>query len=173
MAERGYGGYARDETPTVPGFRPGKASVGQSGGQEPEQPAVMVDPTAVAAPWSEPPRPPLRYQARQLRKGGEWSAVGGLFAFVCWGIWAIAERGGSLAGPVLALVLVTLVAVGVFFLFRLLGRVVLERTFGRVRRSAWPSHLVTGVFLAAAGVQYLRQVGWIVDAWTWLRGLGW
>jgi hypothetical protein len=171
MAERGYPG----EEPTVPGFRPGKASVGQgrSAGREPEQPTVTVDPTVVGPSWSEQPRPPLRYQARQLRRGGEWSAVGGLFAFVCWGIWALSERGGSLAGPVLALVLVALVAVGVFFLFRLLGKVVLERSLGRVRRSAWPSHMVTGIFLAAAGVQYLRQVEWLVDAMSWLRDLGW
>lgn len=156
------------DEPTMPGYRPGKAPVGP----RPEGTAPIVDPTVVGPAWTDQPRASLRYQARQLKKGGEWSAAGALFAFVCWGTWAIAERGGSLLTPVVALVLVMLVAAGVFLLCRLLGRVVVERWLGRIRRSAWPSHLVTGVFLGAAGVQYLRQTGWIVDGLTWLRGLG-
>jgi len=153
---------------TVPGYRPGKAAVGP----RPDPTAPIVDPTVVGPAWTDQPRAPLGYQARRLKKGGEWSAAGGLFAFVCWGTWAISERGGSLVGPVVALVLVLAVAVGLFFLCRLLGRVIVERSLGRIRRSAWPSHLVTGVFLGAAGVQYLRQTEWIVDGLTWLRGLG-
>ncbi|HEY3010978.1 MAG TPA: hypothetical protein VGJ63_23385 [Micromonosporaceae bacterium] len=117
------------------------------------------------------PRPPLRYRLRRLRRGGEWTAIGALVAFVSWGIWAISLRGGSLTIPILAFVLVLLVGGGVFALSRLLGRVVLERSLGRARRSAWPSHLVTGVFLAAAGVAYLGQTDWVIDAWTWLRTL--
>lgn len=156
------------DEPTVPGYRPGKAAVGR----RPEPTAPIVDPTVVGPPWTDQPRAPLRYQVRQLKRGGEWSAAGGLFAFVCWGIWAISERGGSLVTPVVALVLVMLVAVGVFFLCRLLGRVVVERMLGRIRRSAWLSHLATGLFLGAAGVQYLRQTEWVVEGITWLRGLG-
>jgi hypothetical protein len=117
------------------------------------------------------PRPPVRYQLRQLRRGGEWSWIGGLFAFVSWGIWTISARGGDLVVPVLAFVLALLVAAGVFALSRLLGRVVLERGLGRVRHSAWAAHLATGLFLAGAGVAYLGQTPWIVDAWNWVRGL--
>jgi len=47
----------------------------------------------------------------------------------------------------------------------------LERWLGRARRSAWPSHLITGAFLAAVGVEYLRRTTWIVDTVVWLRGL--
>lgn len=107
---------------------------------------------------------------RQLKRGGEWSALGALFAFVCWGLWAISERGPNLAGPAITFVLVLVVAVGVFALCRLLGRVVLERSLGRSRRSAWPSHLATGLFLAAAGVEYLRRTGWVVDGLSRLTG---
>jgi hypothetical protein len=114
----------------------------------------------------------VRYQLRQLRRGGEWSWIGGLFAFVSWGIWTISVRGADLVVPVLAFVLVLLVALGVFALSRLLGRVVLERGLGRTRRSAWAAHLVTGLFLAGAGVAYLGQTEWIVEAWNWVRGLG-
>jgi hypothetical protein len=59
----------------------------------------------------------------------------------------------------------------VFTLSRVLGRVVIERGLGRPRRSAWAAHLATGVFLAAAGVAYLGQTEWVVDAWNWVRGL--
>jgi hypothetical protein len=118
------------------------------------------------------PRPPLRYQLRQLRRGGEWTMIGGLFGFICWGIWAISVRSGDLSVPVLAFVLVLLIAVGVFALSRLLGKIILERAMGRTRYSAWPSHLITGLFLAASGVAYLKQTEWVVDAWTWLRNFG-
>jgi hypothetical protein len=154
-----------------PAYRPGVAQVGASRRPGPATETPATETTIVGRPAAAP-RPPVRSQARQLRRGGEWSALGALFAFVCWGTWAISARGGSLAGPVLMLLLVLVVAVGLFGLCRLLGRVVLERSMGRVRRSAWPSHLVTGLFLAAAGVQYLRQVEWIVDGISWLRGMG-
>jgi hypothetical protein len=113
----------------------------------------------------------MRYRLRRLKRGGQWTALGGLVAFVCWGIWAISVRGADLTIPVLAFVLVLLVAAGVFALARLVGRLVLERGMRRNRASAWPSHLVTGVFLGAAGLFYLRQTQWVVDAWTWLKTL--
>lgn len=157
--------------PTVPlgsAFRPGVAPVQR----KPTEPAV--EPTLAGPDWSKvgAPRPPLRDQIRRLKRGREWSNLGALFAFICWGVWAISERGTGLAMPLLAFALVLLVAVGVFALSRLLGRVVLERTLHRTRRSAWPSHLLAGLFLAAAGVEYLRRTEWIVDGITWLRGLG-
>lgn len=152
--------------PTAPAFRPGVAAVQQRGTAVP-----AVEPAPVATWPATAPRPPLRHQLRQLRRGWEWTGLGGLFAFVCWGIWAISERGEGFAVPVLAFVLVLLVAAGVFALSRLLGRMLLERWLGRARRSAWPSHLITGAFLAAVGVEYLRRTAWIVDAVVWLRGL--
>jgi hypothetical protein len=80
-------------------------------------------------------------------------------------------RGDDFVVPALAFVLVLLVAVGVFTLSRVLGMVILERGMGRVRRSAWGAHLATGLFLAAAGLAYLGQTEWVVNAWNWLRGL--
>lgn len=162
---------ARLEPPTAPmtAYRRGVAPV-----QPRAAAAPPVEPTPVSAPWPgavHAPRPPLRYQVRELANGWEWSGLGGLFAFVCWGVWAISERGEGFVVPVLTFALVLLVAAGVFALARLLGRMLLERWLGRPRRSAWPSHLATGVFLAAVGVEYLRRTQWIVDAFTWLRGL--
>jgi hypothetical protein len=167
-----------EQTVEVPpqreGFQRGVASVGQSREHwtEPHTepfPAGPPDPTGTGWPGEPVPRQPLSYHLRQLRRGGEWSAVGGIFAFVCWGIWAISAR-GDLTSPLLTFVLSILVAIGLFTLSRLLGRVVLERQFGRVRRSAWASHLVTAIFLVSVGVTYLRQTEWIMDAWNWVLG---
>jgi hypothetical protein len=152
-------------------FRRGVASVGQPRMPRTESfPVAGHEPTGTGWP-DQPaaPSPPVSEQLRQLRAGGEWSAIGGLFAFVCWGIWAISAR-GDLSSPFAAFVVTLLVAVGLFALARLLGRVVWERQFGRVRRSAKGAHLVAGLFLAAAGVAYLRQIQWVVDAWQWLTG---
>ncbi|SCL17852.1 hypothetical protein GA0070616_1373 [Micromonospora nigra] len=115
------------------------------------------------------PRRPLSWHVEQLKRGGEWSAAGALFAFVCWGVWAI-SGGGDLAGPFLIFLLSLLVGVGLFALSRLLGRLVLERQLGRVRRSARGAHLVTAVFLVGLGVAYLQQTTWVVSAWGWLTG---
>ena len=160
---------ARPTIPHNPAYRPGVAPVGAPGSGRRHDPTATL--TDVSGASIQIPRPPLRYQVRRLRRGGEWTALGGLFAFVCWGIWVISVRGGNLAGPLLTFVLVVLVAAGVFALCRLLGRVVLERSMGRIRRSAWVSHAFTGLFLAAAGVAYLRQTQWLVDAFSWLQGL--
>jgi hypothetical protein len=160
-----------------PAFRPGVAPVGPDR-PDPTLPLAGGD-GAGTAEWQggagsrgAPPRAPLRYQARQLRRGWEWSGIGALFSFVSWGVWVISERGSSIVAPAVAFALVLVVAVGVFQLCRLLGRVVIERSLGRPRRSAWLSHLATGMFLAAAGVQYLRQTEWVVNGITWMRGLG-
>ena len=167
-----------EQTVEVPpqrnGFQRGVASVGESGHRRGEPstepfPVAPHEPTGTGWPGDSQPRPPLAYQLRQLRRGGEWSAMAGTFAFVCWGIWAISSR-GNLTSPVLTFVLTLLVAVGLFALSRLLGRVVLERQFGRVRRTARGAHLVTAVFLVAVGVAYLRQTEWIMDLWNWALG---
>jgi hypothetical protein len=159
--------------PPPPSYHRGVAQVGQRGAAPT---AHTQEYGGAPQPWNadEPaqPRPPVRHSLRQLRRGGEWTWIGGLFAFVCWGIWTVSVRGGDLVVPTLAFVLVLFVALGVFTLSRLLGRVVIERGLGRIRRSAWVAHMVTGLFLGAAGVAYLGQTQWIIEAWNHVRGLG-
>jgi hypothetical protein len=116
---------------------------------------------------------PVRYKLRKLRVGGEWTSLGVLFAFICWGIWAVSARGSDLSGPVLTFFLVLVIAAGLFALLRVLGGLVLERSLGRTRRGARGAHLATGLFLAAAGIAFLGQTTWVVTAWTWLKGLLW
>jgi hypothetical protein len=167
--------------PTVPdnlGFRRGVAQVGRAAVRPAARPSRSEEDLPSTQPWETPPgvrapREPMGAHVRQLRRGGEWTSIGVLFAFVCWGIWAISSRNGDLSGPVLAFILVLIVSGGVFALARLVGRVVLERSLGRVRRSAWGAHLVTGLFLAASGIAYLGQTPWVVDAWTWVKSLFW
>ena len=152
--------------PQRDGFQRGVAQVGARRTPRTEQ-FPAVDPTG----WSgEPaPRRPMSWHLAQLRRGGEWSAAGALFAFVCWGIWAISGR-GNLTTPVVTFVLSLLTAVGLFALARLVGRIVWERQLGRVRRSARGAHLLTALFLAGVGVAYLQQTEWGVSAWNWGTG---
>ncbi|MFC0530854.1 hypothetical protein [Phytohabitans kaempferiae] len=135
-------------------------------------PAAPHEPTGTG--WPEPevePRwAPHGYQRGQWRIGKGWTVFGALVAFVCWGIWAISTR-GDLTSPVLTFVLSLAVAAGLFALLRLVGRIVLERQLGRVRRSARGAHLVTGLFLTGVGIAYLRQTEWVMDAVNWVRGL--
>ncbi|MGK5742333.1 hypothetical protein [Micromonospora sp. URMC 103] len=156
--------------PQRDGFRRGVASVGQQRAPRTEPfPTVEQEPTGTGWPGEATPRRPMSWHLAQLRRGGEWSAAAGLFAFVCWGIWAI-SGGGNLTGPFLILVLSLLVAVGLFALSQLVGRVVLERQMGRVRRGARGAHLVTAVFLVGLGVAWLQQTEWVVSAWNWITG---
>ena len=37
----------------------------------------------------------MSWHMRELRRGGEWSIAAVLFAFVCWGIWAISTDGAT------------------------------------------------------------------------------
>lgn len=130
------------------------------------------EPTGTGWPGEQPPqqRRPVGWHLQQLRRGGEWTSAAGLFLFVCWGLWAISST-GSIATDVLVLAVTVLVALGVFALSRLLGRVVLEKQLGRVRRTARGSHLVVAAFLVGVAVAHLRQITWVMDAWTWLTGL--
>jgi hypothetical protein len=114
-------------------------------------------------------RHPMSWHLRRLRRGGEWSFAAVLFAFVCWGIWAISSA-GDLTTPLLVFALSLLVAVGIFALSRVLGRVVLEKQLGRVRRTARGSHLVAAVFMVGVGIAHLRQTGWVMTAWNWIAG---
>ncbi|MFU8873573.1 hypothetical protein [Micromonospora sp. SL4-19] len=147
-------------------FRRGVAAVGQQRTPRTEQ-FGAVDP----AGWSgdSAPHRPLSWHLARLRRGGEWSAAGALFAFVCWGIWAISGR-GDLGAPLLIFGLSLLTAVGLFALARLVGRLVWERQLGRVRRSARGAHLLTALFLVGVGVAYLQQTEWVVAAWNWVTG---
>ncbi|WP_213453365.1 hypothetical protein [Rhizomonospora bruguierae] len=153
-----------------PAFSRGVAQVNPNRPGQPE-PYATVDERTAEARWEPRPEPvPYRFDRRQLRRGGGWTWAGGLWAFICWGIWAVSVRGADLVVPTIAFALVLSVAAGVFVLSRLVGRVVLERTLGRRRRSAWVAHLLTGLFLVGAGLAYLRQTQWVVEVWTWLRG---
>ena len=160
------------EVPPRQGFLRGVASVAPRPRRRTEQ-FPVVSPETGHPDWEatrERPRLPLSYHVARLRQGGEWSAVGVLFAFVCWGIWVISLR-GSLLTPFLTFVVTLLVAAGLFALARLLGRLILEQHFGRVRRTARGAHLVAGAFLVAVGVAYLGQTGWVVSFWNWLTAL--
>jgi serine/threonine protein kinase len=136
------------------------------------QPPPGPDTTAFpeTTPEHRPVRPPMRDRVRLLKRGGGWTWIGAIIAFLGWSAWAIANRGNSMLMPVLAFVLVLLVAAGLFTVLRLVGRVVLERWLHRQRRTATLSHMGTGLFLAAVGVDYLRQTPWVMSIWTWLHG---
>ena len=165
--------------PQGAGFRRGTARVNPRSAHPTEPfPEQLPAPTGwspaeapIPAGWSpaEPPRPPIGIRFAQLRRGSGWTGIGALFAFVCWGIWAISAR-GDLTTPAVTFVLTLLVAAGLFTLARLIGRLVWERQLGRVRRTARGAHLVTGLFLVGVGVAHLRQTEWIVSAWNWVFG---
>ncbi|GGM18365.1 MULTISPECIES: hypothetical protein [Micromonospora] len=174
MPPHGAGMPPQDSGPPSPGeaFRRGVASVGRPRAPRTESfPTVEHEPTGTGWPGGGggQPRRPLSWHLEQLRVGAEWSAAGVLFAFVCWGIWAI-SGGGDLVGPLLTFLLSLLVAVGLFALSRLLGRVILERQLGRIRRSARGAHAATTVFLVGLGVAYLQQTEWVISAWNWITG---
>jgi hypothetical protein len=154
------------EVPPQPeAFQPGRAPVNRRPARTETFPVAPHQPAGW--PGGQRPRPPVGFQLRQLRRGAGWTKFGGLVAFVCWGIWAISAR-GNLATPVITFVLTLFVALGLFTLTRMVGRVVWERQLGRVRRSARGAHLLTGLFLVGVGTAYLRQTEWVVSAWNWL-----
>ena len=126
---------------------------------------IVIDPlVADPAPWHAP----SRAEPGTLKRGWKFTGTGGGIAFVCWGIWASSSK-GRLVAPMIAFATVLAVAAGLFVLARLVGRIVLEQRFGRVRHSARGAHAVTGLFLLVAGVAYLQQTPWVIDVETWLR----
>lgn len=156
------------EVPPQPdAFQRGVASVGQTGARRTTPFPVVGEEAGAGWPAARASRRPMSWHLAQLRPGREWSAGGALFAFVCWGIWAI-SGGGNLAAPLLIFLLSLLVAVGLFALARLVGRVVLEQRLGRVRRGARGAHLVTAVFLVSLGFGWLKQTEWVVSFWSWI-----
>jgi hypothetical protein len=130
------------------------------------------EPTGVGWPGAEPPaqRRSMSWHMRELRRGSEWSSCAVLFAFVCWGIWAISTD-GDLTTPVIVFVLSLIVAGGLFALARMVGQLVLERQLGRVRRTARGAHLVAAVFLVGVGLAHLRQTEWVMEAYGWVVDL--
>jgi hypothetical protein len=108
---------------------------------------------------------------RKLRRGGGWTVAGLSFAVVCWLVWTAAHRttGAALAPGYLFATLG--VALGVFIVLRLLGRLVIEGWMHKTRRGARGAHLGTAAFLFAVGVTYLQDTSWIMDAYRWAKGL--
>jgi hypothetical protein len=130
--------------------------------------AAEHEPTGTGWPGAAPPpvHRAMSWRWSDLRRGGEWTNAAVLFAFVCWGIWAI-SGGGSLTTAVIVFLVTLCVAVGVFCLARLVGHLVLERWLGRTRRTARGSHLVTALFLVGVGIADLQQTQWVMDAVHW------
>jgi hypothetical protein len=140
----------------------------------PRAPVGGPDPSAVASDEDRPeqrrPRPPLRDQARLLRRGSGWTWSGLLVAFLCWSIWAAANRGQNLTLPLFSFLIVLIVAAGLFALQRLIGRLVIVRWLGRERHTAKLSHIGTAVFLVAVGIGYLRETPWVAHLFSWVSG---
>jgi eukaryotic-like serine/threonine-protein kinase len=128
------------------------------------KPTGNADPTALPGPQppaQRPYRPPMRDTVRLLKRGGGWTWFGIIVAFLCWGIWAAANRGGDLLYQFSQLLLAFVVAAGLFALQRLVGRMIIVRMFGRQRRTARLAHLGTALFLVLVGVDFLRRTDWI------------
>jgi hypothetical protein len=154
---------AAPPVPSTPPFSTGRAQVKP----HPRTAQFAADHEPTGTGWPGADLPPPRHTLRDLRRGGEWSTAALLFAFVCWGIWAI-SGGGDLTTPIVVFVVSLGVAGGLFALSRLVGRIVLERQFHRVRRSARGSHLVAALFLVGVGVAHLQQTAWVMRAFHWI-----
>lgn len=155
---RGVASVPRRQRPTARGT-----------GDPPPGPAPTLADEAAAKRERDPLRGMVvRQRGRRLRAGAPWTWSGLTVLVVCWGIWAVSQRGGSLLVPVIGLVLVLAVGALLFVVARLLGRAVLEQALGRERRSAWPSHMTVCFFLILAGIAFLQQTEWIADSWRWI-----
>ena len=134
-----------------------------------ERYAAEHEPTGTGWPGARPPASNrgMSWRWSELRRGGEWTSAAVLFAFVCWGIWAISE-GGPFGTPIIVFLVTLTVAAGVFCLARLVGHLVLERQLGRVRRGARGAHVVTALFLTGVGLAHLRQTEWVMTAVHWV-----
>jgi hypothetical protein len=140
-----------DELPVVPAAYAGRSW------------AVTVTPKVS---W----RRPGRASRRSLSDGWGFTAAGLLVLFCGWGVWAAAGR-GTVAEPLVGFGIVVAVGVGVFALSRLIGRIVLAGLLRRPRLHARYAHLLTGLFLAAAGVAYFSRATTtpISDGVDWVR----
>jgi len=151
------------QRPAAQPFSTGRAQVNPH--PRTQQFTAEHEPTGTGWPGADLPK--SGNGLRDLRRGGEWSTAALLFVFVCWGIWAIAS-GGGLSGQIVILLLSVIVAAGLFTLSRWVGRIVLEKQFHRVRRSARGSHLIASVFLVGVGVAHLQQTPWVMQAVRWV-----
>ncbi|BBH66510.1 hypothetical protein ACTI_31950 [Actinoplanes sp. OR16] len=142
--------------------------------QRQQQFAADHEPTGTGWPEESHPDPtegkPLSWHIRRLRRGSEWSNAPLIFAFVSWGIWVLSSE-GSLVTPIIVFVTSVVVAIGVFALARLVGRLVLERQLGRVRHTARGAHMAAGVFLLGVGLAHLQQTEWVMTAVHWVTDL--
>ncbi|WP_433376195.1 DNA-directed RNA polymerase II [Actinoplanes sp. CA-142083] len=170
MGAHGGGDTAPEQQPTEQQqspFTQGRARVNP---QAHQRQFAEHEPTGVGWPGADAPHARgMSWRWSDLRRGNEWSTAAALFAFVCWGIWAL-SGGGSLGTSVIVFVVTLIVAVGVFCLARVVGYYVLERGMGRQRRSARGSHLVTALFLVGVGIADLQQTEWVMTAWNWVAG---
>ncbi|MGH3660970.1 MAG: serine/threonine protein kinase [Micromonosporaceae bacterium] len=143
------------------------------------EPTAEMPPNLEWGPVDGPPQPrdqlPPPPLGVVLKRGSEVTGVGLMFAFVCWGIWSVASgEAGDFNGFLdrfLIFVFVLMIGFGVFLLSRLVGRLIWVKWLGRVRRNARGSHALTAVYLVAAGLGFLNQTPWVVQVWSWLKGL--
>ncbi|WP_433301802.1 DNA-directed RNA polymerase II [Actinoplanes sp. CA-030573] len=170
-----WAGHAPEERTAAAGAAPpaynpftqGRARVTPQ--TQPQQRYAEHEPTGVGWPGAgaPPTAPGMSWRWSDLRGGSEWTTAAVLFAFVCWGIWAL-SGGGPLITPVIVFLVTLIVAAGVFCLARVVGYLVLERQLGRRRRSARGSHLVTALFLAGVAIADLQQTEWVMTAYHWV-----
>lgn len=140
------------------------------------QPNARHDQPEEPPPPRQPPTPSRPWFGRDgklqaLKSGGELSVVGGLFLLLCWAIWVLANALSDFFWYVVVLLFVYIVAAGVFAIARMVGTLVIVRLLGRTRRTARLSHLASGIFLIVVGIEFLKGVGFLVDAWTWITTL--
>jgi hypothetical protein len=166
-----HGAHPVSPAPEQSPFGVGRARVTQ---RAQERYAAEHEPTGTG--WPEEAGPgstegkPLSWHIRRLRRGSEWSNAPLIFAFISWGIWVLSTE-GSMTTPIIVFVTSVLVAVGVFALARLVGRLVLERQLGRVRHTARGAHMASGVFLIGVGLAHLQQTEWVMTAVHWVTGV--
>ncbi|MGH8877645.1 MAG: serine/threonine protein kinase [Stackebrandtia sp.] len=137
------------------------------------EPATLAEGPSHDDQPPEPPRPWFGNEGKfsQLTSGGEFSVVGLLFMFVCWGILTLATLRENFIVHILELLLWLVLAVGVFTASRALGTQVLVRWLGRTRRSARMSHLASGAFMVFGGVYMLGHVPFITEFIDWISNI--
>jgi hypothetical protein len=155
--------YSPPATPPNPPYSAGRASVRP----HPRSPQFVAEHEPTGTGWPGAEVPYTRPSMGDLRRGGEWTTAALLWAFVCWGIWALSND-GVWSTKIIIFVVSVIVAGGLFALSRLVGRIVLEKQFHRVRRSARGSHAVASLFLLGVGLAHLQQTDWVMNALGWV-----
>ncbi len=145
-------------------MRVGRASVVNRPPSYQQNEPVAAQPARVRVPMGD--------RWRVWKRGRGWTATAGVFAALCWMIWAASNRATS--GIVVApsvLLSTVVVGFGVFVVLRLVGRLVIEGWMHRRRLTARGAHIGVAIFLYAVGVTYLRQTGWVMHVYRTLKGL--